>query len=64
MEERGVWAIMYHYIGSTFEDDCLECLVRGTKARANEVADRFTKETGKKHWVEDGTATAEAFERD
>lgn len=64
MEERGVWAIMYHYIGSTFEDDCLAHLVRGTKAQANEVADRLTNETGKKHWVEDGTATAEAFERD
>lgn len=49
MEERGVWAIMYHYIGSTFEDDCLAHLVRGTKVQANEVADRLTNETGKKH---------------
>lgn len=64
MTDIKVWAIMYHYIGSTFEDDCLACLARGTEAHANEVADRLTKETGKKHWVKDGTATAEAFERD
>jgi hypothetical protein len=64
MEERGTWAIMYHYIGETFEDDCLARLVTGTKERAKETAERLTKETGKRHWVKDGTATLEAFSRD
>ena len=64
MKQEKTWAIVYHHTEPGFEADCLKSLFTGTEEKAKEIAKKYTKETGINHWVEDGTATAEAFAKD
>lgn len=55
------WQVVYN---SSEYGVCLEQIVIGTRERAETIAAGLTAKNGIHYWVEDGTATAEAFKGD
>lgn len=55
------WQVVYNH--PTY-GVCLEQIVIGTRDRAEIVATSLTAKNSRTYWVEDGEATAEAFEGD
>jgi len=55
------WQILYN---SSEYGVCLEQIVIGARERAETIAAGLIAKNGVHYWVEDGTATAEAFKGD